>query len=167
MPDEPAAKPRIYSSVFFCQDVVREHNNLITAVRIGNLYTVPPTNVTVELGPGVTISKQVWLPVTISAVVTFSSDGPVDFEVLLKGFDPDGSPITFGEPFQCHSEGGYSGHVLNTRIVVGTRKQGEHRIDVYVDGIVATKLFFLVKHVGIESDDPQPGPPVPSPGVSE
>lgn len=168
MPDEPAAKPRIYTSAFFCQDVLREHDtNLLTAVRIGSSYKVAPTDVTVELGPGITISKKVWMSVLVSAVVSFFSDGPVDFEVVLKGLDPDGIPVLFGEPFQCHSEGSSSGHVLNTRINVATNKQGDHRVDVYVDGVQATSMFFRIIHVGSQSAVPQSGPPAPSSDPSE
>jgi hypothetical protein len=167
MPDEAVSKPRIYTSAFFCQDIVKEQNNLLTAVRIGNSYKVAPTNVTVEIGPGFTVSKQVWLSVPISAVLTFHSDGPVDFNVVLKGFDPDGIPIILGDPFQCRSEGGSSGQVLNTRIDIGTKKSGDHRIDVYVDGIAVTRAFFNIIHVGTQSADPQSGQSAPSPGASE
>lgn len=170
MPDEHAAKPRIYASVFFCQDVVKEYNNLLTAVRIGNSYKVAPANVTVEIAPGITVSKQVWFSVTVSAILTFYSDGPVDFKVVLKGFDPDGIPIILGEPFQCRAEGGSTGQVLNTRIDIGTNKSGDHRIDVYVDGIAVTSAFFKIIHVGAQSTNPQTGPsapPSPSSVVSE
>jgi hypothetical protein len=167
MPDEPASKPRIYASAFFCQDVIKEHNNLLTAVRIGNSYKVAPTKVSVELGPGVTVSKQVWLSVPINAVVSFFSDGPVDFDVVLKGFDPDGVPITLGDPFRCRAEGGSTGQVLNARIDIGTNKSGDHRLDVYVDGIVVTSAFFKIIHVGMQSADPQFGPSAPSSVASE
>jgi hypothetical protein len=169
MPDEPAAKPRIYTSAFLCQDVIREKNNdILTAVRITNAYTVLPTEVTVEIGPGITITKQEYLPTALSAVLSFYSDGPVDFEVRLSGHDPDGVELTFGSPFHCRSEGGAAGHTLNTRIIVATKKPGEHRIDVYVDEVRVTTMPLRIIHAHIQTGNHQPGqPPQPPAAASD
>src|ERR1700733_15186340 len=169
MPDEPASKPRIYLSAFLCQDVIREKNSdVLTAIRISNAYTVLPTDVTVQLGPGLTVAKQVYLPVQFSAVLSFFSDGPVDFDVTLKGFDPDGIELELGQPFRCRSEGGTVGHTLNNRITVATNKAGEHRIAVYVDNVKVSMMPLKIIHANRLVGDPQHGQsPTPSAAASD
>ncbi len=169
MPDEAVSKPRIYLSAFLCQEVLREKNSdVLTAIRISNAYTILATEVTVELGPGLSVSKQVYLPVQFSAVLSFYSDGPVDFDVNLKGFDPDGLELELGEPYRCHSEGGASGHTLNNRITIPTSKPGEHRIDVYVDNVKVTTMPLRIIHARRLIPDPQQGqPPAPSGAASD
>jgi len=167
MPGEPTAKPRIYVSAFFCQEVIRDKSDILTAIRITNAYTTVPTSVTVEIGSGLTVTKQVYMPFVVCAVLTFHSDNPVDFEVRLRGFDPDGIELSTGDQFHCHSQGGAAGHVLNTRLTIATGKQGEYRLDVYVDDLLATTMPPRIIHAKLADDHQSDQPSEPAAAASE
>jgi len=144
---DPTATPRVYTSGFFCQTVVRDKNDLLTAVRITNAFKVAPVNVTVQLAEGLTLTQPVYLPLTLYAVLSFYSDRPADVEIRIKGLDPDGMESGTGDMiFHFHIPGGAEGHTLNTRLTLPTVKQGDYNFEVYVDDVLATKMPMRIIH---------------------
>jgi hypothetical protein len=100
-------------------------------------------------------------------VLTFHSDGPVDFIVRLRGFDPDGIELQTGDLFHCRSEGGAAGHTLNTRLTVATKKEGDYRLDVYVDDLLATIMPLRIVHAKLADDHQPDQPSQPAAAASE
>jgi hypothetical protein len=154
---EPTAKPRIYTSAFFCQDVLREKDSdVLTAIRISDAFTVLPAEFTLESGKESAVTKSFYLPLMVHALLRFHSDGPTDFEVRLKGIDPDGVEMKpMGAPFRCKSKGGTAGHSLNIKLTIGTGKEGDYRLEVYVDGGLATTMPLRIIHgIAVEAHQP-------------
>jgi hypothetical protein len=161
MPDE-APVNRIYVSAFFCQTVVRDKRDLLTAVRIVNTYTAVPYILNVPIG-GVLISQTVYLPLTLQAVVTFLSDGPVEFDAIIKGFEQDGSELTPAPPpIRCRVQGGPEGHALNIAMHIPTHREADLRFDVYAIPVGSavpthpTTRMYLRINQGKPLEDPQP-----------
>jgi len=76
---EHGGKPRVYVSAFFCESVVREKNDLLTAIRINEGYIVRPLRVTPQLPDGTPDLRNhslIFQPLRISAVVKFCSEEP-------------------------------------------------------------------------------------------
>lgn len=83
---EHGGKPRVYVSAFFCESVVREKNDLLTAIRINE--GVRPLRVTPQLPDGTPDLRNrslIFQPLRISAVVKFCSEEPTEFMFRLNG----------------------------------------------------------------------------------
>jgi len=80
----------------------------------------------------------------------------MEFDVNIKGFDPDGKEIQ--APYsraRCQTRGGAQGHTLNIKMFVPTEKVGEYWFDVYVDDVLKTRVPLRIMH-GKPSTTPQP-----------
>ena|ERR1035437_2553459 len=123
MQDE-APPATIYVSAFFCQSVIRDKRDILTAVRITNGYIAAPTTVNFPFG-GVMLTQTLYLPLTFQAVVTFTSTGPAEFNFSIRGFDPEGIELTPAPPAtRCKVLGGSEGHAFNIAMNVPTQKEG-------------------------------------------
>jgi hypothetical protein len=111
MPDEQP----IYTSAFFCQEVIRESDNILTAVRITPAYTVSPLLVA---GPDSTLPPYLsHPPLKLHAVILFNTEMPAEFFAQVKAFGPDGTEFSpESPPIKCETKGGAEGYVLNLTI---------------------------------------------------
>jgi hypothetical protein len=147
MAEPPLGSTRIYVSAFFCQSVIHDKNDVLTAVRITNGYSALPTTARFELADGQTITQGVYTPLRINAVLVFYSEQPAEFTIRLQGTDPEGIEMTPAPPvIPCRILGGAMGHAINVTMYVPTEKQGDLWFNVYLDDSLAAKMPLRITH---------------------
>jgi hypothetical protein len=140
MPDSKSGrKPRAYVSAFLCQSTIREHNNLLTAVRLVEGFT------TTAIGE-LTTGEVMYFPVNVSAVVIFRAEGPTESNLTIKVRDPDGEELQGTRSFPVRSKSFIEGHTLNINFKVPGEKQGDFWFEVYVDDELMAKVPLRITH---------------------
>ena len=147
---ERTTKPRVYVHAFFCESVIREMTtDRLTAVRIASGFVSNPLKIAPNLPDGTVdekLARVVYLPVHVTAVISFYCEQATEFMITLKAIHPSGGEMeTTAEPIPCTLRGGDAGHTLNTDIRINPEENGVHWLEVYVDGELATKTPFHIR----------------------
>jgi hypothetical protein len=145
--ESPTESPRIFVSAFLCQEIIREKNDILTALRIVNAFTVEPTMVETPSPDGKSNTTLGFPILSFSAYCSFHADEHAEFDVRIKGIDPNGAELLpANPPVKCAVEGGALGHTLVVALKLATRVPGDYRIEIYVNENLAAKIPLRVIH---------------------
>ncbi|SRR6266699_5745097 len=143
-------KPKIYVSAFFCDKVLREANDLLTAIRVNQGYIATPTMIPAEGddtdNPDPSRALFFWTPFSISAVITFLSESPAEFSYFMRSVAPDGAIYSPAPPVRLTTVGGAEGHTMNVSINFSPEKAGDHWFEIYVDDELVNKMALRIIH---------------------
>jgi len=147
MPDPE--KPRIYTSCFCCETVIRDNRDLLTAIRIGDGFTVNPIYLIPHPVEGTTEvdEKAIFPPLKVGVVLIFRAERPVQFIANLKAITPGGRVMnTSRDPIPVNIPQGNSLHVMNIDVNLNVEEEGNYCFDVYVDDILENKMLLHINH---------------------
>lgn len=141
MPPDPV-KPAIYTNLFFCNSVLEDTDGLLTAIKLADIYHVPPMPLEETLPDGTRLRGAfVHPPLNIAAILMFHSESPVSFEATVVGIDSDGNrlEINGGKGIPVSINGGVEGYALNINLVINSKHAGDLWFEVHVDNSLAAK----------------------------
>lgn len=166
MPSDPI-KPPVYTKIFFCNSVLEDTEGLLTAIKIADIYHVPPMRLQETLPDGTKVRSVVaHPPLQIAAILMFHSEAPVSFEATVVGIDPRGKrlEINGGRSIPVTINGGVEGYALNINLIINSEHAGDLWFEVYVGEALATKapLRILKQPLIEESQGNVAGAPIPA-----
>ena len=133
-----ADKPFL-SAAFLCEKVLRETDDVLTAVRIvDTFYVSVPKDLPVEIKP--TIQMTVFL-----SFVRVSATNAGKHQALIRVYKPSGAPLGEDGPLKLDlvfREEGVAKCNLIISLGLGIQEFGQHRIDVSLDDKLVTKIPF-------------------------
>jgi hypothetical protein len=151
MPESETESPRIFVSAFLCQDIIREKNEILTAVRIANAITVEPTPFEVPSTDGKRSTNLGFPVLNCFILCSFHADQRVEFDARIKGISPSGAELLpASPPTKCTVEGGAIGHTLVVALKLATGIAGDYWIEIYVNENLETKIPMRIIHKQLE-----------------
>jgi hypothetical protein len=144
-----SGKPKIYVSAFFCEKVLLEKTDLLTAIRISQGYNVRAMLFTpsdADGNPDQSREFLFWNPLIAFAVITFLSEGPIEFSFFMRGIAPDGTILKPSAPQILRMAGGADGHTLTVTMNLYPEKEGDYWFEIYVNDELANKIVLRVIH---------------------
>jgi hypothetical protein len=168
---ESSEKPHVYVSAFFCDSVIRDDKNLLTAVRINDGYRISPFRAPLQLADGTVDLEHgsvIVPPLRLSLIVRISSDNPGEFTFKITATLPSGKALRPGTlPVSFKLDGTAAGHTFNTNLNIPNVEEGDYWFSFYIDDVLATKLpmrvsvgepIALTPVESVSSPAPQAGP---------
>ena len=120
--------PKIYTSLLLCNEVLKEDNGVLSAIRIVDKFIVPKLPVT-EPASKVLALIEFWV------LVIFKSATPCEFTATLSGLSPEGKDRPLDpQHFPVRLNGGAAGHQLMIRIGLVNPPEGDYWFNVAING---------------------------------
>jgi hypothetical protein len=152
MPEDQAKpeRPPIWVSAFSCREVLRERNDLLTAVRISDGFTAHPLQF-----PGLQVDNfKIYTPIEFKIVAAFTCEEEATFDISIKALRPTGEVFTEMPSFPAsHVQGGAHGLTLSINAMIPGNPPGVYWFEIYVDDELRLKLPVGVAH---QNQDPFP-----------
>jgi hypothetical protein len=134
------SKTRVFVSAFFCDRVLREQDEVLSAIRVADLFVAPVP----ESGAHRFVPR-----LETNLVVIFRSDAPVEFVAGIKSVDPRGTANATTMPIVMTGEPGLYVFTAVIEIFINGVLEGTHWYDISVDGALANRVPLRVKYVPV------------------
>jgi hypothetical protein len=136
---EPS-KPTIYVSAFFCDRVLREHDGILSAIRVVDLFSVP-------------VPEEMARPFTprleTNLIIIFRAEAPATLIVSIRATDPIGRSQEHRFPVALTGVPGMYVFTASIALFINGALEGTNWYDIAVDGSLSTRLPLHIKHVKI------------------
>jgi hypothetical protein len=152
MEERSQAKPRIFTSAFICEKILKEEGGLITAIRLVDAFEVKPVDLIREPNTLAPQIEKVYLAFRVGLIVVFVCEQRAEFTASVRIIKPTGQISEASQasiPFVI--EDGVNGCTLNVDLNISGDVPGTYWFEIYVDRELATKLPLLVLHQSKES----------------
>jgi len=153
--EESPSKPLIHVSAFICDSLIKEllprsdggESVQLTAVRIGESFTVAPETINIHLPDGKVATALNYPNINFTIFVQAHGERR-KFKVRVKGQKPGEEIQTLTPDFDCQTSGEVEGNnsALTIRIIMPTDKAGIYWFWIFVDDEIALKLPLQVRH---------------------
>ena len=140
MSDPQTGKHSIYVSAFFCDRLLREHDGILSAIRVVDLFLVPVP----EQGATPFIPR-----LETNLVVIFRSESQAEFTATIRATDPQGTIQSSSSPVSLTGEPGIYVYTMSITIFINDVLEGTHWYDILVNGSLANRIPLHVKHVEV------------------
>jgi hypothetical protein len=135
-----SGKPIVYVSAFFCDRVLREHDGILSAIRVVDVFTV---SVPEEMAQPFTPRLETNL------IIIFRAEVPVKLIVAIRATDPIGRTQEHKFPVALTGVPGMYVFTASIALFINGALEGTNWYDILIDGSLSTRLPLHIKHVKI------------------
>jgi hypothetical protein len=137
---DETASARVYTSAFFCDRVLREHDGNISAIRVVDLFSV---QVPEEMPRPFTPRLETHL------VIIFRAEVPAKFVATIRATDPSGHPQESKFNIALTGMPGMYVYTAVIDLFINGVIEGTNWYDILVDGTLSNRLPLHVRHVKV------------------
>ena len=137
---DETASPKVYTSAFFCDRLLREHDGNISAIRVVDLFSV---QVPEEMARPFTPRLETHL------VIIFRAEVEGEFVATIRATDPSGR--TQESEFRI-ALSGVPGMYVYTAVIdlfINGALEGTNWYDILIDGRLLNRLPLHIRHVRV------------------
>jgi hypothetical protein len=137
MNDPQAGKPDVYVSAFFCDRVLQEHDGILSAIRVVDLFSVKIP----EQGAGSFVPR-----LETNLLVIFRSESPAEFVATIRATDPRRKIQSSDIPVTLTGESGVYVFTMAVTLFINGVLEGTNWYDILVNGSLANRLPLVIRH---------------------
>lgn len=137
---DPVSLAPVYVSAFFCDRVLREHDGILSAIRVVDLFSVPVPEA----------MAQPFTPrLETHLIIIFRSEAPAKVIATVRATDPKGRTQEHPFPIVLTGVPGMYVYTASIDLFINGVLEGTNWYDILVNGSLANRLPLHVKHVKI------------------
>lgn len=140
MSDPQTDRTDVYVSAFFCDRLLREHDGILSAIRVVDLFVIPVP----EQGATSFIPR-----LETNLVIIFRSKSQADFTATISATDPRGIVQSSSGLVSLTGEPDIYVYTMAIDIFITDVLEGTHWYDIFVNGSLANRIPLHVKHVKV------------------
>jgi hypothetical protein len=139
MPDETVPS-KVYTSAFFCDRLLREHDGILSAIRVVDLFSV---QIPEEMARPFTPRLETRL------VIIFRAAIPAKFVATIRATDPSGRAQESKFNIALTGVAGMYVYTAAIDLFINGALEGTNWYDILIDGILSNRLPLHIRHVKV------------------